>query len=222
MRPTFTAPRLGLAAASLLLVLGAACSPAGPDAPVSSGPSATPIVPTPAETTGPPTAAPGPSGTASSLPAPATTPVPPPTPGDINSTVPSRPEESKKPVKLDQSSNTGTGLSVTLTSIKAVNAKAQLPGEVAGPAVAIAVKVTNSSAKAVALDTVVVSLADADEAPGTEMTAAPAKPLKDSVAASKTASGTYVFTVPKNKRNPITLTVTIGEAPVLVYTGDAR
>ena len=33
--------------------------------------------------------------------------------------------------------------------------------------------------------------------------------------------GIYVFTVPKNKRRPITVTVSIKDAPVLVFTGDA-
>jgi hypothetical protein len=207
--------RLGLAAAvMLLLVSGVACSSDS-----GTGPSPSPTL---SANPGPTSAAPGPTDTpTSTLPPPATTPVPPPTPGDVNSTVEAKPEESKKPVKLDKPSKTGTGLTAELVTISPIEAKAQLPGEVAGPAVAITVQVTNTGSKSADLGSVVVSLADSDDAPGTEMTAEPAKPFKGSVGAGKSVRGVYVFTVAKSKRDPVTLTVSIGDAPVLVFTGDA-
>ena len=51
--------------------------------------------------------------------------------------------------------------------------------------------------------------------------AKPSDPLTGMVRAGKTARGVYVFTVPKNKRSPITVTVSIKDAPVLVFTGAA-
>ncbi len=172
---------------------------------------------------GPSTAAPGPTDTpTSTLPPPATTPVPPSTPGDVSSTVEAKPEESKKPVTLDKPSSTGTGLTAELVSIKPINATAQLPGEVAGPALSITVKVTNRGSTPASLSAVVVTLLNSDDAPGTEMTATPAKPLGGSVKAGATAQGIYVFTVAKDKRNPVTVTVSISDAPVLVFRGDAR
>lgn len=210
--------RLGLAAAvPLLLASGVACSPdpvPGPSEPRVTAPTAT------AEP-GPTTPAPGPPTTPrSTQPPPATTPVPPPSPGGVESTVPTEPEPSKPPVKLDKPSQTGTGLTARLVSIKAVSAKAQLPGEVAGPALAITIEVSNTGSKAADVSSVVVNVLDADKAPGTEMSAAPADPLSGKVAANKKARGVYLFTVPKNKRRPVTVTVSIRDAPVLVFRGN--
>lgn len=211
------AKRLGLAAAvTLLLASGAACSP-DPE----SSPSAA-ATPTTTAEPGPTTAAPGPTTTPSdTLPPPATTPVPPPSPGSVESTVPTEPEESKAPVKLDKPSETGTGLTARLVTIKAVSAEAQLPGEVAGPALAITVEVANAASQAADLDSVVVNVLDADKAPATQMSTAPSKPFSGRVSAGEKARAVYVFTVPKDKRRPVTVTVSIRDAPVLVFTGDA-
>ena len=107
------------------------------------------------------------------LPPPASTAVPPPTPGNVESTVESKPEESKKPVKLDKPSKTGTGLSAELVRIKAIEAEAQLPGEIAGPALAITIEVSNTGDQAADLSTVVVTLLNSDDAPGNEMSTKP-------------------------------------------------
>ena len=228
MRSTTSARRLGPAAAiTLLLALGAACSPdpvAEPSpsvTPAATSPVASPVT-SPANRP-PSTAAPGPTETPTvRQPPPATTPVPPPTPGAVESTVEAKPEESKKPVKLDKPSKTGTGLTAKLTTIKAIEAKAQLPGEIAGPALALTVEVTNSGAKPADLSAVVVTVLDSDEAPGGEMTSDPAKPLRGRLSAGKTARGVYVFTIDKGKRNPVTVTVSISDAPVLVFNGKAN
>ena len=215
MRSSPLGPRLGRAAAiTLLLALGAACSPD----PITAPP---PTAAAPSPTSTPPsTAAPSPTAPSSaSQPPPATTPVPPPTPGDVESTVEAKPEPSKKPVRLNKSSRTGTGLTARLTTIKAIDAKAQLPGEVAGPALSLSVEVRNTGAKTVDLNAVVVTVLDSDEAPGGEMSSAPAQPLKGKLRAGKTVRGVYVFTIDKNKRNPVTVTVSISDAPVLVFTG---
>ena len=209
--------RLGSAAATaLLLASAAACSP---DTDPGPEPTAIPSA-LPTSATGTPTPVPDPTTTPTETP-PATTPVPPSTPGSVESTVAPKPEVSKKPVKLDRASKTGTGLTAKLISVKATTAKAQLPGEVAGPALVVTVDVTNSSSKPVDLSAVVVTLLDADEAPGSEMTTKPADPLSGTVDAGSTARGVYVYTVPKNKRSPITVTVSISDAPVLVFTGNA-
>ena len=92
----------------------------------------------------------------------------------------------------------------------------------AGPALAITIDVSNTGDQAADLSTVVVTLLDSDEAPGNEMTAKPAKPLtRQGRAPARPVRGMYVFTVAKYKRNPITVNVSISDAPVLVFTGDA-
>jgi hypothetical protein len=102
-----------------------------------------------------------------------------------------------------------------------MTAKAQLPGEVAGSALAITIDVTNTGSNSADLSTVVVTLLDSDDAPGSEMTTKPSDPVTGKVGAGKTARGVYVFTVPKNKRSPITVPISVKDAPVLVFTGDA-
>lgn len=221
MSSTTLGTRLGSAVAvTLLLASGAACSSdndPGPEATITPSSTA-------AATSGSATPVPEPTATptaANTLPPPATTPVPPPTPGGVESTVAPKPDVSKKPVKLDKPSKTGTGLTAKLVNVKATTAKAQLPGEVEGPALVVTIDVTNTGSKSADLSAVVVTLLDSDEAPGSEMTNKPAAPLTGKVAAGKTARGVYVFTVPKNKRSPITVMVSIKDAPVLVFTGDA-
>jgi hypothetical protein len=239
---TSTRRRLTAAAAVALLLAAGACSkdPAAPPAPGPTAPTAGSSasgapVPAPSSvapsSVAPSSVAPGPStgapsGSAapsSTLPPPATTPVPAPTPGGgIDQTVAPQKEVTKKPVKLDKPSDTGEGASVRITSVKAINAKAQLPGEVAGPGVALTVVVKNSSAEPLNIGTVVVSLLDATGAPGNEMSSAPAKPFSGTLASGKTATGVYVFTVGKQRREPISVSVTLtGGAPVLVFKGNA-
>jgi hypothetical protein len=139
----------------------------------------------------------------------------------VESTVAPEPEESKPPVKLDKPSSTGTGLTAKLISVRAVEAKAELPGEITGPALAVTIEVRNIGSKPADLGSVVVNVFGSDTAPGAEMNAAPAEPLAGRLATKKKARGVYVFRVPKDKRRPVTVTVSIGDAPVLVFTGNA-
>jgi hypothetical protein len=139
----------------------------------------------------------------------------------VESTVAPQPERSKTPVKLDEPSSTGTGLTARLISVRAIVAEAQIPGEITGPALAITIEVSNTGRRPADLGAVSVTVLDSDEAPGAEMVGGPAEPLTGRVAAKSKARGVYVFRVPQDKRRPITVTVSIGDAPVLVFTGNA-
>jgi hypothetical protein len=196
----------------LLLLVAGGCSD---DAPA---PAPTTAAPTPSKTA---TAAPGPTSTPrSTLPPPATTPVPQESPGDVNSEVPTQPEKSRKPVDLDKPSDAGDKVSVRLTKLASIDAKAEGPGEVAGSALAVTVLVRNASSKAVDLNAVVVTLEGADQAPGGLITTKPAAPLDGQLAPGKSRSGVYVFTVAPDNRDPVTIAVTLaGGGTVLLYTG---
>jgi hypothetical protein len=189
-----------LTAGTVILLLAAGCT---------AGPRPEPTSPAPT-TSG--------AATPTATQAPATTRVAPTNP--VESTVAPRPEETRPPVKLDQPSSTGTGLTAKVISVQAIEAKAQLPGEITGPAVAITIEVSNTGTRTADLGAVVVTVLDSDEAPGAEMTAAPAQPLTGRLAPKKTTRGVYVFRVPTDKRRPVTVMVTIGDAPVLVFTGN--
>jgi hypothetical protein len=131
-------------------------------------------------------------------------------------------EVTKAPVNLRQPSRPSNAVSVRISTIKPITAKAQLPGEVAGPALALTVKIDNQSPQRVDLGSVLVTLADSSGAPGGEMSARPARPLKGRLASQKSASGVYVFTVDEDRRDPIMVLVTLaGETPVLAFKGNA-
>lgn len=223
----------------MVMAAGTACShPAPTPAPTpgtgpsaaASGSSGATAAPSSAATAASASASSSGSGTptsrgtsGSTLPPPATTPVPPPTPGSVNETVSSGPEVSKKPVKLDQPSNAGSGVSVRITRVRTVNAKAQLPGEVAGPGVAFSITVRNGSTRAIDVSSVVVTLTDDKGNPGSEMSARPARPLHGRVAPKASATGVYVFTVDRGRRDPLSVNVTLaGATPVLVFKGAVR
>ena len=165
--------------------------------------------------------APG-NGSSAAVPAPATTPVPAPTPGDTRSSLPSKPTQKRKPVALQATGEAAEAVRVRMTRIDAIDAKASGPGEVAGPALALTVEIENGTNQQLDLGTAVVNLTASDGAPGSLMSASPAKPFPPSVAAAKKATGVYVFTVPKGKRNPVTVEVSVrAQDPLVVFRGRA-
>lgn len=158
------------------------------------------------------------AGTA--LPPPATTPVPPPEPGSVDSTVSGRPLTRRDPVGLDRTGQAADGVQVTLASVKAIEAKAQGPGEVSGPAVALTVVVDNTTAEPVDLAGLTVTLTDSAKAPGSAMSGPPAAAPPASVAPGETASGVFVFTVPKKRRDPVVVEVSVSATmPLVVFRG---
>ncbi len=153
--------------------------------------------------------------------APATTEVPAPGGGNINETVAEVELTTNAPVALSATGAFGDGVTVTLPSLQRLTTSAALPGEIAGPGVAVTVRIDNSGGAAVDLGSVVVGLQDAAGTPALPMTTSPAAPLHGSVAAGSTASGVYVFTLPTGYSGPATITVSYRvEAPIVVFTGD--
>ena len=171
----------------------------------------------------PPAPAPVPTS-ANPLPAltPATTPVPPPKPGKITSTVPSRKTGRRPAVPLNGKGKPEKGVEVTLTSVRAVQAEARGPGEVAGPALAVTVQLANTTGAAVGTANTVVTLTGSGGRPGLAMSGPPSAPLPAAVGRGSTASGVYLFTVPVGRRDPITVQVAVSaDAPVVLFRGPA-
>jgi hypothetical protein len=166
------------------------------------------------------TVATGQRSSALNVPPAPTTPVPPPSPGDISHTVAVHPASVKPAVPLAAAGNFGTGVTVHVTGIEAVTAKARGAGEVSGPGLVVTLRIDNASAKAIYLGNVVVALTDSLAAPGSPMSAPPAHPFTGNLAARGSATGVYVFTIPKANRKPITLTVSYtSNAPAVVFVG---
>lgn len=116
----------------------------------------------------------------------------------------------------------GTGVSVAITSVTAMTATAQGPGEVSGPALRIEVSVDNTSGHALDLSNTAVTLTDSEGNPGSGMLASPANWLDGEVASDTSATGTYVFTLPEDARDPITVTVQVDTTMTTAeFSGDA-
>ncbi len=101
-----------------------------------------------------------------------------------------------------------------------MDATAQLPGEVAGPAVAVTVEVSNGSAQPIGLDSVTVTLTDSDGNPGSPLSTDPAKPLAGVLAPGTQQSGSYVFSVPNDTRDPLAVSVSYSTGtPTVLFKG---
>lgn len=143
--------------------------------------------------------------------------------GGINQIVPSAARKTKAPVPLAGTADFGTGVTAHLTSVTAVQAQAAGPGEVAGPALKVAVRLTNDSDAAISLVGVVVTIADANGTPGVQMSQSGSSPFRGSLAAHASADAVYVFTIPAGHRNPVTVNLSYSsEAPVVLFVGDAN
>ncbi|MGY1738731.1 hypothetical protein [Geodermatophilus sp. SYSU D00684] len=176
---------------------------ATPGATTTATATATPAAPTtaaPEETVAPPPATPTPTGPTE----------------DVDEPPPSLPE-----VPLDAPAAVGNGIVATIGSIEAIDGTGVGPGNIAGPALRVTVRIENGTADAVSLDGVAVNLSH-----GPERT--PASPLEDpshvpfvgTVEPGETGEGVYVFSVPADARDSVTVEVGYqAGAPLLLLTG---
>jgi hypothetical protein len=127
-------------------------------------------------------------------------------------------------VALDKPATGDTGVTARLTAINAIQGTGSGPGNVNGPALRITVSLTNGASQALSLDGVQVTMTY-----GAEQT--PASPLNDPSQAKfggvlepgASAVGRYVFSVPEDARDVVTVTVGYAAgAPFLVFTGSAN
>ena len=113
-------------------------------------------------------------------------------------------------------------LTAELISLKTQYVKSQYPGELSGNAVVLGLRLTNGTSKTVDLGNVVVNVTQANGNPASQITSSPAKALPTTAKSGATANGVFVFTVPKNQRNPITVSVTLSaDTTVAVFKGKA-
>ena len=114
-------------------------------------------------------------------------------------------------------------LTAKVTTMEAVQGKANGPGEVAGPSVRFTITITNSTGKAVDLsNTVVYAYYGADAAPATELEQPGGKAFPASVATGSTATGVFVFNIPTASRSKVLVTVdTSVHNPVVAFRGPA-
>jgi hypothetical protein len=130
------------------------------------------------------------------------------------------PGEVADPVDMDDTADAGNGVEVTLSRIRSVEAEANLPGEVGGPAVAVTVEVANGSQERIDLDRVTVDLATSAGASASPVLDPDLEPLAGALDAGRTRSGTYVFTLADDERTDVSVRVRYSaDTPTVVFTG---
>jgi len=124
-------------------------------------------------------------------------------------------------VALDATATTSSGLSASIASITRVEAVAHGPGEVAGPAVRIVVRLHNATAAPLDLDAVGVDVYAADGRPGRHYVYdASVTALRGSLAVGADASGAYLVGLADPSSNLVAITVTYaGDQPAVVFQG---
>jgi hypothetical protein len=146
----------------------------------------------------------------------------PPGTGGIHQTVPARTLETARPVATNKTASFGNRVSVKISEQKHFNATAHGIGEVSGPALAVTFVIDNGSTRSIDLSAVTATLQDAAGTPANPMSGSPAKPFSGRLAPGKSSTGTYVFSLPKDHRNPVTIGFSYTtEAPVVLFVGNA-
>ncbi len=182
---------------------GAAAGPTA-SAPVTSSASGTPAV----SVTPGAGSAPTPGGPAPGTPAPGLSPVP----AAVTTTRPA--------VALSATSTFGHRVSARVTHHEATISVAHGPGQIGGaPSVSLTVEITNGDDHALSLDAVTVTASYGDQAlPATLSDGTTA--LHGELRAGARASGSYVFEIPVEARDAVTLTVSYTPSePTVVFTG---
>ena len=128
------------------------------------------------------------------------------------------------PVPLSQPADFGTGVTATISGMTAVQGEASRPGDVAGPAVQVSIRLHNGSDRPLSLQGVVVDLTyGADATPALSLSGPGVSELSwHDVAAGGDQVGTYVFAVPLDQRSSVQVAVNYSvAAPTVVFTGAA-
>lgn len=161
-----------------------------------------------------------PSGEQTSAPAPAGTATPVDSRGRPSVVATNDPLQVYPPVPIDQPQQVA-GVEVRLAQIDAIQTEAKMPGEVAGPGLAVLVELKNQTAETIEIDSLVVVLYDSAMAPAGAMSAT-SDAVQASLAPGEVLSGTYRFTIAPELRSPVTIEVSLPNHPVLLsFQGDA-
>ncbi len=124
--------------------------------------------------------------------------------------------------ELDEVVTLDTGVRVSVVELTGITVEAETPGEVAGPAVAATIRFENGSGDPLDVGSAMVTLLDAAGNVAAPTTSSPAAPAIGTVEVGGATEGTYVFRIPPDTRNEITLTVDYAAgAPVVVFHGSA-
>lgn len=136
--------------------------------------------------------------------------------GDPSSASPSDPPSTVNTVKplvlsFDKTATPLRDVDLEVTQVETIVGKGRIPGEISGPALRISLTATNDTDRAIAVNTTVANLYyAADRTPASPLIKSGADPFPASIRAGASATGVFVFTVPKDDRDPLRLEVILG------------
>jgi hypothetical protein len=193
----------GAAALSTLAACSGSSAPAGPSTPAPATHSSAP---------GPTVGPTGPSASGSHSTPPTVvgpTSVAPPVSGNINQTVAPGTSAPLPKVGLGTPAHfRKVALTAAVVDAGRVHAPAHIPGEIAGPALAFTLRLTDRSGHSLDLSTnIAVTAQDAAGQPFKSLTTSTRR-VSGTLRPGATASGHYVFHLPDNAKNPVTIAVT--------------
>ena len=161
-----------------------------------------------------------PSASGSSGPATTAGPTTKPTPGKPATATPgpSVGVSTLPPAPVGSSVALQTGVEVSIAGVKDTKVGATGPGEIAGPAAVVTVRVHNGTSTPFALSAIAVVASYGKGTPASPSDSGGAKPLIGSLAPGKTADGTYVFLTPAAQASSLRVEVSSGtSAKVVVF-----
>lgn len=105
----------------------------------------------------------------------------------------------------------GGGFVAEVVDVRPTRIEAGVPGDIAGPAVAVVVAISNDGTADIDVDRVTVSAAYGDSREASGYEGGVASPHRGVLAPGETSEGTYVFAVPEDQVD--TLVVRVGPEP---------
>lgn len=154
---------------------------------------------------------------------PPTTPVAPPSSGNIHQAIATQHVSTLSSAPLTGQVSPHHGVIISVTKIQALRTEAHFPGEIAGPGIAITVAVANSSTHTINLDNTIVDVRGSDDRRAIQVSGDPAAPVTGALKPGEHTSGVYVFTIPLDKRHPISIRISYAaKTPTVLFVGEAN
>jgi hypothetical protein len=110
-------------------------------------------------------------------------------------------------VALDETADVGGDVSARVDSVEPLSVEAKTPGEIAGPAVAVTITITNDGKDAIDVAAAMVSLVDAADVLGQPTTSDPYRPFDGSIQPGSSAQAVYVFLLAKDAQSAFDVSV---------------
>lgn len=142
-----------------------------------------------------------------------------PTPGPAVPTSSTMPE--LPPVAPEKPADNGQGLVAEITAMKSVQGEAVQPGDIAGPAVQFRLTLTNDTDADVDLGLIAVNAYLGEErTPAIGLVKPGGAPFEGVLEPGDSAKGVYVYNIPEDQRDDVTLTVDYRAGqPAFVFRG---